>query len=115
MGDQVFNARHVSQRGIGVGTTPLVKLTAQELAAAIRKCCEDGGIRANARKLGEQIAKEDGVGRSIKVLKEFLHRDLKTGRWKEKHLARKEAVKQLRTANAHLSPIALLDTAAWTS
>merc|ERR1711879_752089 len=61
------------------------------------------------------MAKEDGVGQGVQLVKEFLHTEIKPGRWREKHLARKETVKQLRETNAHLPADALFRTAAWTS
>ncbi len=66
--DQSFWARRL--QGLGAGTEPLdpKRLTAEQLAMAIRRAVEDTHLRAGAAELGEKVRAEDGVGNAIAII-----------------------------------------------
>ena len=72
--DQFYWAQRVSALGVGVGfgTTPLLKVTAADVAAAIRACvgpsAEAEAVRHSAAALGEALRDEDGVGAAVRLL-----------------------------------------------
>ena len=74
--DQFYWAQRVSalRVGVGFGTTPLLKVTAADVAAAIRACvgpsAEAEAVRCNAAALGEALRAEDGVGAAVRLLEE---------------------------------------------
>lgn len=68
MADQPFWGRRVATLGVGPQPIPRPKLTASALAAAIRQATEDVEIRQRAAALGEQISREDGIGRAVALL-----------------------------------------------
>ena len=79
MHDQDSHARVINERVLGVGTTKLRDITVTELATAIKRCCEDEGIRTNVNQLAEQMANEDGAGRATEIITCFLRDEVKTG------------------------------------
>jgi sterol 3beta-glucosyltransferase len=70
--DQPFWADRV--RKLGVGPTPISRkrLTADNLADAIREAVGSEDIRARAAALGERIRDEDGVANAVEALGELL-------------------------------------------
>jgi sterol 3beta-glucosyltransferase len=70
--DQPFWARRVEQLGVGVRCASSSKVTAEELAAALDKVTTDTGLRQRAAALGEKIRAEDGVGRAVAVIQDYL-------------------------------------------
>lgn len=72
--DQPFWGARVAE--IGAGPEPIAKkkLTAEKLAAAIRRALEDESIRRRAREIGEGIRSEDGVARAVEVLENIADR-----------------------------------------
>ena len=74
--DQFYWAQRVAalRVGVGFGTTPLLKVTAADVAAAIRACvgpsAEAEAVRCNAAALGEALRAEDGVGAAVRLLEE---------------------------------------------
>jgi UDP:flavonoid glycosyltransferase YjiC (YdhE family) len=69
--DQFFWGWRVEELGAGPNAIPRQKLTSAKLAEAIRQAVEDEGMRSRAKKLGEQIRAEDGVGNAVEVIEEF--------------------------------------------
>jgi sterol 3beta-glucosyltransferase len=63
-GDQHFWGAAVHRVGAGPKPLPAKKLTAQELAAAIRAATQDRGIQRGAIELSERIGREDGAGQA---------------------------------------------------
>lgn len=67
-GDQYLWGRRV--HALGVGPAPIVRpaLTAERLAAGLRRATGDAEMRARAAALGECLRAEDGVARAVAVL-----------------------------------------------
>ena len=72
MGDQHFWAKRVEELGVGPQSIPRRKLTAERLANAITIATKDQDMQARAAALGERIRAEDGVGRAIEIIEDFL-------------------------------------------
>ena len=70
--DQPYWARRVYELGAGPAPIPYKKLTAERLAAAIRRATEDEGIRARAAELGAALRAEDGVGRAAAIFETYV-------------------------------------------
>jgi UDP:flavonoid glycosyltransferase YjiC (YdhE family) len=70
--DQPFWARRVEQLGAGVRCAASTKVTAEQLAAALDKVTTDTSLRQRAAALGEKIRAEDGVGRAVAVIQDYL-------------------------------------------
>ncbi len=75
MADQPFWGERV--RALGVGPRPIRRdrLTPQNLARAIRQLTGDPGLRRRAAALGEKIRAEDGVGRAVRLIEDYLAGD----------------------------------------
>lgn len=73
-GDQPFWGARVAALGVGTQPIPQAKLTAEELAEAIREAVGDEAMRARAAELGEKIRSEDGVGRAVASLERLQRR-----------------------------------------
>ena len=71
-GDQHFWGRRVRELGAGPGAIPQRKLSAENLAAAIREAVENPAIRAAAEGLGDKIRAEDGVGRAVAAVESWV-------------------------------------------
>ena len=72
-GDQFFFGERVSELGVG---TCLKKLTVTSLSAAIINACQDEMTIQRAKRIGEQIRKENGVAIAI----QHIYRDLEYAR-----------------------------------
>lgn len=70
--DQFFWGEIVARRGLGPVPIPQKQLTAQSLAAAIRRATHDSAIRARAAALGKAIRQEDGVGQAVGFITRYL-------------------------------------------
>ncbi len=66
--DQPFWARRLVDLGVSSATIPHQKLSADNLAAAIRDTVADTSLRANASRLAARIAEEDGAGEALKII-----------------------------------------------
>lgn len=75
--DQPFWGYYVER--LGVGPTPIlrIKLTAENLAAAITTAVTDNNIRQQAAALGEKLRAEDGVGLAVQVIEIYLEQPKK--------------------------------------
>lgn len=72
--DQFFWGARVQALGLGPPPVPRQQLTADRLAAAIRKAVSDPDIRQRARICGEAIRTENGVGNAVAVVNRYLDR-----------------------------------------
>jgi sterol 3beta-glucosyltransferase len=70
--DQPFWAQRVEQLGVGVHCASFSKVTADQLAAALREVTTDTALRQRAAALGERISAEDGVGQAVAVIQNCL-------------------------------------------
>lgn len=74
--DQFFWAQRVAAMrvGVGFGTTPLLKVSAADIASAIRACVGPDAaaeaVRRNAAALGEALRAEDGIGAAVKLIEQ---------------------------------------------
>lgn len=68
-GDQPFWARRLHNLGVSAATLSRRKLTADQLAHAIRTALTDPTLRDNAKRLAAQIADEDGAGKVVTAVK----------------------------------------------
>ena len=66
--DQAFWARRVHRLGTSPPPLARARLTADNLAEAIRAAVEDPSIEASAREGGGRIAGEDGAGRAVEEI-----------------------------------------------
>jgi UDP:flavonoid glycosyltransferase YjiC (YdhE family) len=67
-GDQPFWGDWIASLGVGPQPIPRKKLTAEKLAAAIKKAVSDKAMRKKAADLGDNIRAENGVERAIEVI-----------------------------------------------
>ena len=68
MGDQPFWGSRVHALGAGPEPIPQKKLTAENLATAMRKAVNDPQMRAQAEIIAEGIRSEDGVANAIAIV-----------------------------------------------
>jgi UDP:flavonoid glycosyltransferase YjiC (YdhE family) len=68
----VFWAKRAEQLKVGVHCADLSEVTAEQLAAALRKVTTDAALRRRAATLGERIRAEDGVGQAVAVIQDYL-------------------------------------------
>lgn len=69
MGDQPFWGRRVQALGVGPAPLPRAKLTAGDLASAIRIAVSNDTMRSRAKALGEAIRAEDGVAKAVEAIR----------------------------------------------
>mmetsp|Transcript_70521 Transcript_70521/g.160113 ORF Transcript_70521/g.160113 Transcript_70521/m.160113 type:complete len:300 (+) Transcript_70521:2-901(+) len=81
--DQEDYARAVASKGIGLHLPPLTKVTADQIAAAITKCCADGEMQAKAKAMGAATSARDGVGAAVSTISEWYDSSVATGKWRE--------------------------------
>jgi sterol 3beta-glucosyltransferase len=70
--DQPFWGARVAALGVGPEPIPQRKLTAGNLADAIRTAATDPAMRERAARLGERIRAEDGVGNAVAAIEGVL-------------------------------------------
>ena len=70
--DQPFWGARIKALGLGPDPIPLKKLTVDRLANAIRIAVTDTGIRQRAKACGEAIRAEEGTGKAVKIIKQYL-------------------------------------------
>lgn len=70
--DQPFWGRRVHELRVGPQPIPRHELTVERLAAAVSVATNDPDIRRSAQELGQAIRAEDGVGRAVEILHEFI-------------------------------------------
>jgi len=101
--DQFDNADAVVQAGCGVRTTRLGLLEYEELGDAIKEVCSSSKYGENAKAKAAAMASEDAVSEMSSWLETFHAQDVKTGKYKERYLANKERLYQLRQKNVKMS------------
>lgn len=69
--DQPFWGRRVAALGAGPPPIPQRKLTADNLASAIRQAVTDAGMQQRAAILGEKIRAEDGTGQAASLIEKY--------------------------------------------
>lgn len=72
-GDQPYWGNRVHALGVGPMPIPRKKLTAQRLSDAILQAVGDETILENAKRLGERLRAEDGVGNAVKIIEQELN------------------------------------------
>lgn len=70
--DQAFWGRRVRALGAGPDPIPLKRLSAENLAHAIRTAVSDPMIRKRATACGQAIRAEDGLGNAVRVFEGYL-------------------------------------------
>lgn len=70
--DQFFWGRRVFELGVGPQPIPRRRLSAEQLAAALRTATGDEGIKARAAALGQRVQTEDGVARAVELFHRYL-------------------------------------------
>ncbi|HEV2348073.1 MAG TPA: glycosyltransferase [Actinocrinis sp.] len=71
-GDQPFWAARAAALGAGPRPVPAGKLTADNLAQAIRRATGDSSMRERAAELGVKIRAEDGIGTAVELIEKYL-------------------------------------------
>lgn len=71
-GDQPFWADRIVEAGVGPPPVPHAELTAARLAYAIRVAATHAPMRERAAALGEAIRAEDGVGRIVAFIEDYM-------------------------------------------
>lgn len=69
-GDQPFWGHKVYELGVGPKPIPRRRLTAENLAEAIRRAMSDTIMRESASSLGERIRAENGVAQAVRVIEQ---------------------------------------------
>ena len=64
-GDQFFWARQVEDLGVGLSVPELAE---EPLANALQRATTDKEMHEKARRLGESLRNEDGVGKAVRAL-----------------------------------------------
>lgn len=72
LGDQAFWGQRVYALGVGPRPIPRNKLTSRALAAAIVTASTDQNMKRRARELGKKIGAEDGIGRAVELIQQYL-------------------------------------------
>ncbi|HYO87882.1 MAG TPA: glycosyltransferase, partial [Candidatus Limnocylindrales bacterium] len=70
--DQPFWGKRVYELGVGPKPVARAKLTAETLAAALRRAVTDGGMHERAAALGQKIEAEDSAGEALAAVRESL-------------------------------------------
>lgn len=70
--DQPFWGWRLHALGVGPAPISYREVTAEKLAAAIRQTAGDPAMREAARRAGEKIAAEDGVGRAVEMVRKAI-------------------------------------------
>ena len=71
-GDQPFWGARVAALGVGPAPIPQRRLTAENLAAAIRRAVTDTEMQGRAYELGVKLRAEDGVGRAVQFIETYV-------------------------------------------
>lgn len=69
--DQPFWAARLHALGVAPAGLPVRHLTSDALAAALRRVTSDAALRSRARRLGELVSAEDGVGAAVTALERW--------------------------------------------
>jgi len=91
--DQKDIAKKISKDKHGEGTVQLSQLSAKELGATIKRCCEDLKIQENCAKLREVMQKEDGIKTAVAFIEDF-KKQVDDGSWKKKRDALEDRLRK---------------------
>ena len=72
MADQPFWGRRIADLGVGPKPLPRPKLTARALAERIQTATKDESMKLRAAAIGELIRAEDGIGRAVAIIDQYL-------------------------------------------
>jgi len=78
--DQPFWAARLISLGVSPGSVPFQRLTAENLAAAVRKAVHDPRYGRRARQVAALLATEDGAGRVLAAVEQLAGGDSNGGR-----------------------------------
>jgi len=95
--DQFDHADLVAHNGCGVGMPQISKLKAGALAAALKRCADDEGIRQRSSALAKKLQGEDGLGTAVRVIDDFIADEVKTGKWRANFEAQSRGMKSLKS------------------
>jgi len=70
--DQPYWGRMVEKSGVGTKAIPRLKITADNLADAIKTMTSDSNMSQNAQAIAEKISQEDGLSETVKWVERFL-------------------------------------------
>ena len=77
--DQLDHMRWLNQRGFGIGLKQMSKLQPKDLADAIQKCLCTASIKEKAREVAQLMEQEDGPGRLVEVINDYMEQYIETG------------------------------------
>jgi sterol 3beta-glucosyltransferase len=72
LADQPFWGKRIHTLGVGPEPIPAEKLTANQLAAALRTVTTDATMQRQAKDLGERIRAEDGLGNAVQIIRQMV-------------------------------------------
>jgi len=70
--DQLFWGKRVKALGVGPEPIPARQLTVENLAEAVQTATGDPKFKRRAEAIGKAIRAEDGVGNTVKIIKQYL-------------------------------------------
>jgi UDP:flavonoid glycosyltransferase YjiC (YdhE family) len=70
--DQPFWADCLYNSGVAAKSIPIKRLSTARLTDAIRHVTSDAAVRDRARAVGERVRSEDGVGKAVELMEQFL-------------------------------------------
>lgn len=70
--DQPYWARLSHKLGVGTEPLPRKALSADRLAERIRTAVTDVDLQERAKRLGEKLRAEDGVGKAVSIIEDLL-------------------------------------------
>jgi sterol 3beta-glucosyltransferase len=70
--DQPFWGERVHALGCGPKPIRFTKLSLANLTSSLEKLLTDPAYLRNAQKMGEKLQVEDGVGKAVRIIKEYL-------------------------------------------
>jgi sterol 3beta-glucosyltransferase len=71
--DQPFWAHRIEALGVGPNGIPRSKLAAENLAEALEEAITNPDIQHKAAELGRKIRAEDGVGRAVQLINDYIN------------------------------------------
>nr|QOU09217.1 glycosyltransferase [Streptomyces sp.] len=84
-GDAPFWAAQVHALGVAPKPVPYAKFTAEALDTALGTALDDEKLRAKAASVGESVRAEDGTGKAVEIMEEWVRR------WREQRAAESAA------------------------
>jgi UDP:flavonoid glycosyltransferase YjiC (YdhE family) len=70
--DHTFWGRRIADLGIGLPVLPAQSVTVPYLSHCIRTLAQDPTLKARAAAVGKQVRTEDGVGRAVEIIQQYL-------------------------------------------